>query len=160
MKKVFLPFFLIGAMSTLAATGTGTATVTIVSPLAIGNSIQDMSFGKINAVSGGTVSIGTNGSRTKTGNLVLVNGGSVSEAKFSVSGDPSATYSITLPAAAATLSNGSSSLPLSDFVSDPTSAGALSGGSGTIHVGGTLTVGSGQAGGTYTGTFAVTVEYN
>jgi hypothetical protein len=47
------------------------------------------------------------------------------------------------------------------FISTPSATGTLSGGGAqTINVGGTLTVGSAQVVGSYTGTFSVSVEYN
>ena len=48
------------------------------------------------------------------------------------------------------------------FVSNPSGTGALTAGSQTLQVGGTLIVGAAQAAGTYTNTtdMTVTVNYN
>lgn len=127
------------------------------------SAVANLSFGSFIAGSGGTVVVGTGGSRSKTGAVLLLSqGGVVAAAQFLVSGTADATYSITLPGDnAVALSDGNShTMALNSFVSSPSATGMLSGGgSQLIAVGATLSVGSGQAGGSYTGSFNVTVEY-
>jgi len=45
------------------------------------------------------------------------------------------------------------------FTSTPSGTGTLTGGAETLNVGATLQVGIGQATGSYTGTYSVTVNY-
>jgi spore coat protein U-like protein len=151
--------------TSLAATATASSSSTVVVPIAISKT-ADLAFGKFAAVTGGTVTVSTSGARTVTGTVVAMASTSTA-AKFDVTGEAGATYSISLPATS-TLNSGSDSITF-DVVSDLTgtnstsgtvSSGTLAGGAQSIYVGGTLTVASGQAPGTYTGTVAATVEYN
>lgn len=122
-----------------------------------------LSFGSFTAGAGGTITVSTAGARMKTGSVILVNqGGSASAAQFTVSGTPSAAYSISLPANGTVfLSDGASgSMALNSFTSSPNGSGVLSGGgTAQVNVGATLTVGNNQASGSYSGSFSVTVNY-
>ena len=99
----------------------------------------------------------------KTGSVILVNqAGTASAAQFTITGTPSAVFVITLPADGTTfLTDGASgSMALNSFVSSPSGTGVLSGGgTQTINVGATLSVGNLQATGSYSGSFNVTVNY-
>jgi hypothetical protein len=168
MKQLRIPLLLAagvalisGPVASHAASDTANATAEIVVPIAINNT-QDLAFGKIDAQTGGTVVIDTAGSRTKTGAVILIAAGSTqTQATFDVTGDGTATYSITLPAGSVSLSDGAThTMSVGTFTSSPSGTGTLTAGAQTINVGGTLTVASGQAAGSYTGTFTVTVEYN
>lgn len=103
------------------------------------------------------------GIRSATGGVVLLSSGNGSAASFRISGDPELTYGLTLPAdGSATLANGTGqTMPISNFTSSPTGAGQLNlSGFQDISIGATLNVGNGQAGGSYSGSFEVTVDYN
>lgn len=122
-----------------------------------------LSFGSFTAGAGGSITVTPAGARFKSGSVILVSqGGSASAAQFTISGTPSAAFAISLPAdGSVTLSDGGSgSMALNGFTSSPAASGVLSGG-GTlqINVGATLTVGSLQAAGSYSGAFNVTVNY-
>ena len=156
------------AQNGVFATATGSAT--IITPISIVNA-GDMNFGNIAVdATSGTVVLTSAGARTRTGGVTLpVSKGTVSAAKFTVKGQVSSTYSITLPTTALTLTSGTSnSMTVTGFTSDIT--GSLTSGAGTlaadgtqtINVGATLNVGASQAAGLYvSGTpFAVTVNYN
>lgn len=146
------------------ASATASSSVSIVTPISIAKTL-DMNFGNI-AASGtaGTVILAPAGTRTKTGGVTLpVTAGTVTAATFTVSGQASFTYSITLPGSAITLANGGNNMSATTFTSTPTPTGTLSaGGTQTITVGATLTVGANQVAGTYTTAtpFTVTVNYN
>lgn len=122
-----------------------------------------LSFGAFTAGSGGTVTVTPGGARMKTGSVILVNqAGTASAAQFTITGTPSAVFVITLPADGTTfLTDGASgSMALNSFVSSPSGTGVLSGGgTQTINVGATLSVGNLQATGSYSGSFNVTVNY-
>lgn len=122
-----------------------------------------LSFGSFTAGAGGTITVNTAGARVKTGSVILVSqGGSASAAQFTITGTASAAFSITLPTDGTVFlsDGGSGSMALNSFTSNPSGSGVLSGG-GTqqISVGATLTVGSQQTSGSYSGSFNVTVNY-
>ena len=146
----------------LAATGTGTATATVIVPITI-SSTQNLAFGRFSANTGGTVVIGTDSARSKTGTLALSSTGSTqTAASFNIGGDGVSTYSITLPAdSVVVIDDGAShTMAVNSFISNPATTGTLTAGAQVLLVGATLTVASAQVAGSYTGTFSVTVEYN
>jgi hypothetical protein len=127
-------------------------------------STQGLTFGKFAAGTGGTVTISTNGARSRTGNVILLASDTGTAAAFTVSDtDPAnatLTYVITLPANdTVTISSGGNSMAVNSFVSNPSGSGMLSGGSQSVTVGATLTVGANQPAGNYTGSFSVIVDY-
>ncbi|MDP2258029.1 MAG: DUF4402 domain-containing protein [Polaromonas sp.] len=139
------------------------ASVSWAALIAISNSTQALAFGSFVAGSGGSVTVAVNPlGRSASGGVFLVPSGIWSAASFSVTGDPSATYAITLPAnGVVSLTSGSNTMAVDSFTSNPALTGQLSvGGSQTLMVGATLSVGSNQASGSYSGSFSVTVNYN
>lgn len=149
-----------GAQSTANAT----ATATILTSIGITKTV-DLNFGNIavQVSSGGTVILTPAGVRSATGGVTLpANTGTVTAASFSVTGEGSYTYSITLPSSPYTISNGANEMTLTSFTSSPSGTGTLSGGSQTLTVGATLNVAANQAVGVYTAEtgFSVTVNYN
>ncbi len=151
---------LVGApLQSLAATAAANATATVVTPIAIAKN-ADLAFGKFVANTGGTVVIGTTGARSQTGTVVLFNQGSTQNAaSFAVTGEGAYTYAVTLPSTA-TITSGANTMAVGTFVSNPSGTGTLTAGAQTLLVGGTLTVASGQAPGTYTGSYNVSTDYN
>lgn len=146
------------------ATATTTATATIVTPISITKTV-DMNFGNVavQAATGGTVILDPAGSRTSTGGVTLpATTGTVSAASFTINGNSSYTYSITLPSSAVTLTNGAATMTATTFTSTPSATGTLTAGTQTLTVGATLNVGAAQTAGVYvSGTpFNVTVNYN
>lgn len=130
--------------------------ITITNPLS-----TTLTFGKFSATGGGTVTVSPAGARSAGGGVVLLSSAVGSAAQFLVSGDPNATYLVTLPAAGAVVLAGPGQSMGVNFTSNPTSTGNLSlAGFQTLQVGGTLSVGGNQAPGSYTGSFSVLVEYN
>jgi hypothetical protein len=126
------------------------------------SSTQALSFGKFAAGAGGTLTISPAGGRSATGGVVLVSGGS-SAAQFAVTGEPNLTYAISLPAngTVVLVNGGGQQMAVNGFASTPTS-GQLSpvGGTQTISVGATLSVGANQPTGSYSGSFNVSLDYN
>jgi hypothetical protein len=171
MKKASILLSLIAILSIASltvnaqVTATATSSATIITPIAI-SKVTDLNFGNV-AVSptiAGTVVLDNTSARTKTGGVTLpVVAGTVSAAKFTVTGLSGSTFSISLPAAPITLTDaGSHTMTVGTFTSTPTAAGTLTGGTMDILVGATLNVSSGQAAGLYTNAagLAVTVNYN
>ncbi len=143
---------------------TATASATIITPITI-TKTTDMNFGNV-AVNNtaGTVVMATDNSRTVTGGCTLpATAGTVAAAAFGISGVASATYSITLPSSATTITSGANTMTVDTWTSNPTPTGTLDGtGASTLLVGATLHVAGSQAAGTYTSAtpFTVTVNYN
>jgi hypothetical protein len=165
MKKIIAMSVILFAFAagTFAQSNTTTASATavIVSPITITRD-ADLSFGNIIAdADGGTVTVDPAGTRTLTGLTSPSITGTITAASFTVAGLTDATYSITLPASH-TISFGGNDMTVDTFTSTPSGTGTLTGGTETLNVGATLTVGSNQPAGTYTNAagFDVTVNYN
>ena len=150
------------------ATATASAAATIITPITIVKN-TDMNFGNIavSASVSGTVILAPAGTRTTggSGGVTLPSTtGTVAGADFTVSGQATYTYAITLPTTTVTLSDGSGhSMNLTTFTSSPSSTGTLSGsGSQDLKVGATLAVTAAQTPGVYTNSTGVpvTVNYN
>lgn len=138
------------------------ATATIITPISISKS-ADLNFGSVIAGgSTGTVVLSTAGVRSATDGATLGSGSLATAAAFAVSGQASATYTITLPSSPITVTNGASdTMTVDAFGSNPSGAGTLNGsGNQTVNVGARLNVGITQATGVYTGSFDVSVAYN
>ena len=146
------------------ATATATATATIIVPISIAKN-ADLNFGNIavQTATGGTVVLAPAGTRSSTSGVTLpATSGAVTAADFTVTGSGSSTYAITLPSTVTlTHSAGTQTMTATSFTSNPSSTGALTGGTQNIAVGATLNVAAGQLAGVYTsGNFNVTVNYN
>jgi len=136
---------------------------TIITPIAISKTV-DLNFGNIVAGTTGTVTVGTDDSRSSTGGVTLPSAtpGTITAAQFDVTGLANATYSITAPASF-NITGPGDDMEVSTFVTDPTPTGTLDDdGKQTISVGATLVVGENQTAGTYTNADAlvITVAYN
>ena len=154
----------------MAASDTAVASGTVIQPIAVAKS-TDLVFGKFAAGAGGTITVSTNGSRTTSGVITSSSGAAPSAARFNVTGETGATYTIT-HSGTTTLTNttgsGGETMVLTKF-SDLNAAGATTGtatagtltaGAESIYVGGTLAVAAAQVPGVYAGSIIVTVEYN
>lgn len=147
----------VGAFSggALAATATGTANATVLTPIAISAGTA-LNFGTLSAnASGGTVTVTAAGARSTTG-TVVVTSGAFSAASFTVTGTGSSTFAVTYPASF-NVTSGANNMAVTVTGA---ATGTLASGTATLPVGGTLTVGAAQAAGSYTGTYTMTVEYN
>lgn len=142
-----------------ATTASATATAEVLSSLTV-TSTADLQLGQIAANTGGTVTVNADSTASSSGSLIST--GTRAPAAFDVAGSPNAMVLVTLPGSAVNLTrvSGTETMSLGGFNTNPNGAFQLDGaGAGSFNVGGTLTVGSGQIPGTYTGTFSVSVEY-
>lgn len=170
MKKIL---FALSCIATLFAPGSdasaesGTATATIGKAISITvdrvnpytDTHGDLGFGYIIPGTGGTVTVPPTGEITTSGGLTLTTQLPTGAAQFKVTGEAGFHYSISMDATT-TISNGSGgSMNVASLEHNAT--GTLDGGGEEIfRVGGVLTVSSGQATGSYTGTFNVDAAYN
>jgi len=155
-----------GSQSAWAATESTEASAAIVAPVEIAED-SALSFGKIApTATAGTVALSASASPIRTpDNVVLASGGTVTAAKYTISGESGSTVAIVLPTSASTLERdgGEETMTVNNFVDN--SLEGLSvytlGATGVeILVGATLNVGANQAAGIYTGTFSISVDYN
>ena len=161
-------FALAASSQAHAASDNAGAFATVVAPIAI-DKTADLNFGEVaaNGVAG-TVVMSPTGSRSSTDGATLGSAVGASAASFTVSGNPSAAYTIMLPGTI-TLNlvvknaGGPTSMDVDNFTSTPTVAdGGTIGGGGTqtLNVGATLNVQAFQTQGDYSGSFEVTVAYD
>jgi hypothetical protein len=143
-----------------SAQASANASAAIVAAISISNT-ADLDFGQVVAGgSSGTVVMSTAGSRSATGGTTLGSSAGSGAASFTVSGDPNASYTITLPGSAVLSSDGDDMI-INNFTSNPSGNGTIGGGgSQVLGVGATLQVGASQPAGSYSGSFNVTIAYN
>ncbi len=154
----------VNAEGPASASATANATATIITPISITN-VADLNFGNIVAgTTPGTVTVSHDGIRTKSDGVTLPTAtpGTITAARFNISGLPNATYSITLPSSTTITKNGGTEqMTIDNFTSDPHETGTITtDGTQILAVGGTLSVKANQPAGEYTGTFDVIVAYN
>jgi hypothetical protein len=130
------------------------------------NVVQDLSFGSfVVSVSGGTITITPEGTRTTTGTIVPLSISTEAPAIFEVSkpGSSQKQVNIVFPASAyLTRSGGSERIVVNNFKSDkPSDSFLVSNVTQRVNVGATLTVQglSTNPPGNYAGTFSVTFAY-
>jgi len=152
------------------ATGTGNITVQVVQAISI-TTVTDLDFGVLSVGSvGGTVTL----QPTAGGGCIISETGDVDQgsgattatcAEFEVTGAANAWYSVTLPSSVTISDGGTNTMTVDNFQACSMTAANCSyyyldgSGEDQLIVGARLNVNGGQAQGTYTGTFSVTVEY-
>ena len=165
MKKIVLAAFAAAVASPAVAapgdtaTTQGEAVAEIVAPIAITHDGGALDFGVIavDATAGSvTVSATTGLVTAETGGAASVVGSVTSADTFTVTGDADRSYSIVT-------TGGTLAGPGTDMTFTTTTnkaSGTLTGGTDGFSVGGTLSVGASQAGGSYSGQYDATVTYN
>jgi hypothetical protein len=145
-----------------AVAADGTATVTVQQALSITDASIDLAFGTvISPAAAETVTIAPNG--TVTGSLTTT--GTTTAGVFTVSGEDTKEYVVTVPSADVTLTDGgTNTIIVNAFTYDAglgvgVNGEAVSTGA-PLNIGATLNVGADQAAGDYSGTYVVTVNYN
>jgi len=145
------------------ATATATTTAVLVTPISIAKT-TDMDFGTVAASTLlGTVVLDTANTRSITGGASL-HGGTPTAAVFTVTGEPSTGFDITIPSTDITLIDGSSNTLVVNGLVTLGATSTLDGTTGTkdIKVGATLHLPANAVAGTYTNAsdLFVTVNYN
>ena len=145
------------------------AQIAVVRPLEF-IKVENLDFGKvIRATTAGTVTIAPDGTRTKTGNVILIGTG-FQPAKFAGMGTNNQRVDISLGAASIFATGPGAPMRVRTFVMGSTPTAVLTTtpqrfrinsatGIFTFPVGATLEVGANQTPGTYTGTWTITLNY-
>lgn len=124
--------------------------------------VADLDFGGLVVSSAGTAVINpVSGALTTTGSVVAI-GTTAHPATFTATGSRNSVVNIKLPSAATTLTRvgGGGTMTVSNWTLDGKSNRKIPlNNAFNFNVGGTLNIGAGQADGTYTGTFTITVQY-
>lgn len=163
---IFICLFVMISRASAQVTATGTASAEIIEALTT-REVSPLNFGRFSPeTQGGKIILSPDGVQSVQGTVVLA-GGTHSSASFFVSGQYEATFSISLPLGPVVLTNmqNEKTMIVSDWQSSPAPGvglGKLVGGSMTIYIGATLSVGDMNANpaGMYAGTFTVTCAYN
>jgi hypothetical protein len=152
----------------MAADVDGSANALVIEPLSIVE-FAAMDFGTVAGGPGAdTIILTTAGGRSVGGtDARLIATGAGAAGNFTITGEPSQTYILSISAGATLTDGGANSMTVDTFTNDAPPTPTLDGaGSDTLLVGGTLNIGANQAGGTYsTGSaggspYVVTVNYN
>lgn len=157
MKKLLIAAAVVALSSgsAYAATATGSASATIVAPISVTHTIgASLNFGTFDAGTGGSVTVTQAGLGTAGGSVTFVSGSVNTADAFTVAGDGNRAFTVVT-----TGSNVTSGVNSMAFTTSAPATGTLLVGVGAFTVGGTLTVGSGQAVGSYTGSYTATVNY-
>jgi hypothetical protein len=172
MKKLFVfAIAILGftAVSFGQASTTANSSANIILPITVLKT-ADLSFGNIAVgATGGTVIMTPLAARSITGQVKLPDvKGTVTAASFTIGGEGASAYTITLPSSSIIYTSGNAQQMTIDAYTSSlgvSNIGAISGSAGTtgtqvVTVGATLNVSDAQTAGSYSGTFAVTVNYN
>jgi hypothetical protein len=173
MKKVYLSLTSILLMALSAgvnaqSTAYASTTAVLVTPISILKSV-DMHFGTVAASStAGTVELDYDNSRNPTGGASLPAGSTTQKAAvFTVTGEGTSGFSVSIPSGSITLTGSVSGTMLVDnFLCDAGTATTLSGGTKTLKVKAILNVPANAVAGTYSNNLGnasalfVTVNYN
>jgi len=125
----------------------------------------DLGFGVIVPGTATIVTVSTASVRSKDTGTAALLGNAYGAATFMIYGSPDATYTVTKPSVAITVTNGSQTMAVDNWTSTSDTyqngigqCGAE--GQSSFLIGGSLHVGASQAVGQYTGEFTVSVAYN
>lgn len=154
--------FSVNAMAQNTANANASASATIVSPLSISKT-RDLNFGTIvaNSENAGTVTLATTSDATSsaTTGVTMAPGSTSNTAVFAISGDANRTFNITMPATVTLAGPGIATMDITLTKNLSATNNALTGGTSTLYVGGSLAVAANQAAGAYTGEFNVAIAY-
>ncbi len=125
------------------------------------NQTNGINFGDVVAgAAASTIQLTTAGLPTVTAGDAQLAGGTVQAGAYTLTGEVSKTYSISLPGLPVNITSGGNTMTVTAFNHDAGGAPALDGtGAGAFNVGATLNLSAGQAAGTYTGIWPLTVNY-
>jgi hypothetical protein len=143
---------------------TADATANVVQAITV-TQTRALNFGKFVQQNGGTVSLTAVDTTVLGGSSVRVNPSTAASGKFTVVGDGAATYTFTADSTATLTGTDTTTMAVSSITPSVTTGGTLSGSTGSqgtqlVYVGATVTQGTNNGPGLYSGTYSVTVAYN
>jgi hypothetical protein len=132
----------------------------IIKPLSV-SKVANLAFGDVVAgATAGTVVLAPAGTRTSTGGVTLGNATGVAAGQFSIDGEPSQSYAITVSPSSLSLTGPGTAMKVDTWVVSPTSPGVLPAAPpAALALGGTLHVNANQAQGSYSGILTVSANY-
>lgn len=145
-----------GLVGSITATVKKSLSITKVSDLRFGSMFKPSSGSYVATISGVTGALSASPT-SAVGNLLTSATGA---ATYTIAGEPNATFSLSYPSTMTMTAGGSS---LTATLSSATTTGTKTmpvTGTMPLVIGGSITVGSAQAYGSYSGSFSVTVAYN
>lgn len=157
MKKTLFAFLLLPIMAMSQTNVNGRIKINLLAGLQV-NEVCSMNFGTCVNIGESTISVSPTG-RTATGGATA--SGDYSCNIFSVRGNPSKTFSIALPSST-TITNGTTTLQVINFVSNTVNNTATLGQDGTfeLQVGATIVLPASFNGGLLNGVYSFTCAYN
>lgn len=163
-RQQFMQRFLTGIalftpLASIAANSNVAVTANLIPGIVITKN-SDLAFGNLSPIAtAGTVTMDTANNRTQTGGILLLSSGSGNSATFSLAGNNSAVFVVTLPSSVTLTGPSGATMNVDTFVSNPLTSGTFSStGSGSLAIGATLHVAAAQTTGAYTGSFVLNVE--
>lgn len=138
------------------------ATANLINPISIVNDVA-MNYATLaSSATTGTVKMAATAGATlePTGGATVISG-TPTAGKFTVTGQGTQVFTITLPAVASELTCSAETITVDAWTcSETLTSATLVDGTLVFYVGGTLNIGAAQVGGEYTGTFNIIVDYN
>ena len=153
MRKLLLTFIL---LPTLANAAEGTVSANLTAGITM-TEVQQVYLSNIVVYGAGTVTITPNGTRVSTGNVQFKDEYQ-SGGRFSIKGSPKGVYKVQTPTDA-TVTNGKTTLQLTDFTVSPETGVLDDTGKGVVSVGCTIEITDGFTSGSYTGKYTITCSY-
>lgn len=141
-------------------TESGVARAQIVAPISVthvAGAALDFGVIAVDPASGGSISVSTGGAVSEAGDAASLPGSTISADAFLVEGDVGRSFSFSTTGGS--LSNGTGGT-MNFTTEESATSGSIQAGGNLFTVGGTLTVGAGQATGSYTGSYTATATYN
>ena len=118
-----------------------------------------INFGDISESGAGTVIMSQLGGRSVTGGADVLSGGTTpSQGIYTISGEAGKAYTLTLPVTVTVGEAGGDTMDITAFNSDASNSAVAAG--ETVNIGATIGISAGQATGTYSATYPLTVNYN
>ncbi len=153
-------FLLSASAPSMAASAVTTIKVSVVRFLSITN-ISLLEFGTVSASkTAGTVFINSDGTRYATGGVTIDPGGLFTPAKFYIEGKPDSQFTVKLPSKVVLRDGSGNTIHVDNFQADTPTGQLNSNGSLEISVGGQINLDPDQAGGDYSGTMIIEVNYS
>lgn len=143
---------------------TADATANVVQAITVTQN-RALNFGKFVSVNGGTVVVSNAATTVVTGTSVRVNPSTAASGQFTVAGDGTATYTLTADSGTTLTGPSANTMTVTAITPTVTTGGVLGGSSGSegtqlVYIGATVTQGTANVAGLYSGTYSVTVAYN